>query len=96
MKKLIIIMFMLTFILLVCATGQERFESDIIKTSVGDLKLTFIAHGTLMFTFNDKVIHIDPVGRYTDYENMPDADLILVTHEHGDQPAKVRLITVSS
>jgi L-ascorbate metabolism protein UlaG (beta-lactamase superfamily) len=30
------------------------------------------------------VIHIDPVTREAIYGNMPDADLILVTHEHGD------------
>ena len=30
------------------------------------------------------VIHIDPVMREADYASMPDADLILVTHEHGD------------
>ena len=44
----------------------------------------FIGHGSLMFKFNDKVIHIDPVSREADYTSLPDADLILVTHEHGD------------
>lgn len=44
----------------------------------------FIGHGTLMFTFNDLVIHIDPVMREADYTTLPDADLVLVTHEHGD------------
>jgi L-ascorbate metabolism protein UlaG (beta-lactamase superfamily) len=27
---------------------------------------------------------VDPVSREADYKNLPDADLILVTHEHGD------------
>ena len=66
------------------AGAQEGFEQDIIKTSAGDLKITFIGHGTLMFTFGNKIIHIDPVGRYADYTKLPKADLILVTHEHGD------------
>jgi L-ascorbate metabolism protein UlaG (beta-lactamase superfamily) len=61
-----------------------QFESDVIKTSEGDLEMFFIGHGTLMFKFNKLVIHIDPVMREADYENLPDADLILVTHEHGD------------
>jgi L-ascorbate metabolism protein UlaG (beta-lactamase superfamily) len=30
------------------------------------------------------VIHIDPVSREYDYSKLPDADLILVTHQHGD------------
>ena len=60
------------------------FEEDVFKTSQGELKITFIGHGTLMMTFGGKVIHIDPVGSYTDYSKLPQADLILVTHEHGD------------
>lgn len=61
-----------------------QYESDIIQTSEGELEMFFIGHGTLMFKFNDLVIHIDPVMREADYATMPDADLILVTHEHGD------------
>ena len=37
-----------------------------------------------MFNWNDKVIQVDPVMREADYSTMPKADLILVTHEHGD------------
>lgn len=64
--------------------AQNQFESDTIKTSAGDLKITFIAHGTLMCEFNNLVIHVDPVSRYADYSKMPKADIILVTHHHGD------------
>ena len=46
--------------------------------------ITFIGHGTLMFTFGGKVIHVDPVGQYADYAKLPKADLILITHEHRD------------
>lgn len=63
---------------------KAQYESDLISTSEGELEIFFIGHGTLMFTFNDLVIHIDPVMREADYSSMPDADLILVTHEHGD------------
>jgi L-ascorbate metabolism protein UlaG (beta-lactamase superfamily) len=72
------------------AEGQEQgqaqaiFEEDVIPTAAGDLTITFIGHGTLMFRFDGKVIHVDPVGREADYSTMPDADLVLVTHEHGD------------
>ncbi len=59
-------------------------ETDTIKTSAGDLKITFVGHGTLMFAFAGKTIHVDPVSAETDYAAMPKADLILVTHEHGD------------
>lgn len=70
--------------LVMAANAQSTFEEDLIKTSKGNLKITFIGHGTLMFTFGDMVIHVDPVGQYADYSTLPQADLILVTHEHGD------------
>jgi len=60
------------------------FEVDRIPTSSGDLEITFVGHGTLMLKYGGKVIHVDPYGKLTDYETMPDADLILITHEHGD------------
>jgi hypothetical protein len=63
---------------------SREFEEDVIKTRKGDLKITFIGHGTLMLTFADKIIHIDPWSSQADYSIMPKADLILVTHEHGD------------
>ena len=81
MKSMLMIL-AVGIILLVPLRGQ--YESDVIHTSEGDLEMFFIGHGTLMFKFNDLVIHIDPVMREADYANMPDADLILVTHEHGD------------
>ncbi len=70
------------------------FEQDIIKTDAGDLRIICIGHGTLMFTFNDKIIHIDPVGREADYSKMPKADIILITHEHGDHldPKAIKFI----
>lgn len=67
------------------------YEEDIFFTSQGDLKITCIGHGTLMFTFDGKIIHVDPVFRYADYTKMPKADLILVTHEHGDHLDEVAI-----
>jgi L-ascorbate metabolism protein UlaG (beta-lactamase superfamily) len=65
-------------------SAGEKFEKDVIKTGAGDLEITFIGHGTLMFTFGGRVIHVDPVGQYADYSKLPKADLILITHEHRD------------
>jgi len=64
--------------------GQTGFEKDLIETSAGDLEITFIGHGTLMFSFQGKIIHVDPVGMYADYTKLPKGDIILITHEHRD------------
>jgi L-ascorbate metabolism protein UlaG (beta-lactamase superfamily) len=64
--------------------ADKNFETDRIKTSKGDLVITFLGHGTLMMSIGDKVIHVDPVAQAADYAILPKADLILVTHEHSD------------
>jgi len=84
MKDLFIFICTGMFFCAFSAFAQEPFESDIIKTSSGDLKITFIGHGTLMFDFGGKVLHIDPVVQYADYSKLPKADIILITHEHSD------------
>ena len=77
------------------AGPESKYEQDVIKTNAGDLTITFIGHGTLMFSYNSKIIHVDPVGRETDYAGMPMADLILITHEHGDHldPAAIKTLS---
>jgi len=75
----------LTQIKLISIKGTTMgFEQDIIETEAGDLKITFIGHGTLMFEFEGKVIHIDPWTRLADYTKLAKTDIIFVTHEHGD------------
>jgi L-ascorbate metabolism protein UlaG (beta-lactamase superfamily) len=66
------------------ARAQAPIPEDTIATAAGPLTIGFVGHGTLMFRFAGTVIHVDPVSREADYARMPKADLILVTHEHGD------------
>jgi len=60
------------------------FETDTIGTNRGELLITHIGHASLVFTFDQKIIHVDPCSRIADYAQQPKADLILLTHEHGD------------
>jgi L-ascorbate metabolism protein UlaG (beta-lactamase superfamily) len=72
----------------------QRLEEDIVPTSLGDLKISFIGHASLFFSFGGKVIHVDPVSGEGDYRVLPKADLILISHEHFDHldTEAVRLI----
>jgi L-ascorbate metabolism protein UlaG (beta-lactamase superfamily) len=82
--KLLGLVTVLALTLSVSAAAQGTFETDVIPTSAGDLKITFIGHGTLMFEFGGKVIHVDPFGKLADFSKLPKADMILLTHEHYD------------
>ena len=84
MKKIIRITSLLLVSFMFFSAYGNDFEKDVIKTSGGDLEITFINHGTLMMVYKNLVIHIDPVAGYTDYTRLPKADIILVTHHHGD------------
>jgi L-ascorbate metabolism protein UlaG (beta-lactamase superfamily) len=86
MKKLFI--YLAVFFILPISFGinaqEGGFQMDKIKTSQGNLEITFIGHATLMFSYNNRIIHVDPWTRFTDYKDMPKADIILITHEHMD------------
>ena len=96
MKGLIIVC--LFFILLpFSALAQQRLKTDIIKTSAGALAITFVGHGSLVFLFDGKIIHIDPTSMVGDYSKMPKADMVLITHEHRDHfdPKALEYITTA-
>lgn len=65
--------------------SASSFKSDTFKTPKGgELVITCIKHGSLMLTYDNHNIQIDPVSEFADYSTFPKADLILITHEHGD------------
>ena len=68
----------------VTADPMAKFPSDTIETGDGPLTIWFIGHATLVMKFKNLVIHVDPTNEFADYRKMPQADLILATHEHSD------------
>lgn len=83
-KRYVSILIIIYFTMTNTAFSQERPAFDKINTSAGVVEMHFIGHGSLMFKLNDYCIHIDPVRSMGNYDDLPKADLILVTHEHYD------------
>jgi L-ascorbate metabolism protein UlaG (beta-lactamase superfamily) len=71
-------------------TAQNGMQTDVFKTAGGVLRITFIGHASLLFQYReahqpaDLNIYVDPDGRLADFSRLPKADLILVSHQHGD------------
>ena len=78
----------LSLLLGLCMTAglmAADFASDSFRTPVGkELTITFIRHGSLLLSYEGRQIQVDPVAEYADYGVFPKADLILITHAHGD------------
>ena len=87
MKK--ILTCLLAILGLTTACGQGNYEEDVFKTNSGKT-VTFhaLVHASIRMEYDGKEIEIDPVtklgNRTIDFTAMPKADIIFLTHEHGD------------
>ncbi len=82
--KMVLLLCMMSYVWGRSSGHAQDIQKDTILTSAGPLEISFLGHASLMFLFNGKVIDVDPVSAEADYSKLPRADLILVTHEHGD------------
>jgi L-ascorbate metabolism protein UlaG (beta-lactamase superfamily) len=57
---------------------------DHLATEDGDVLIHPINHASFVMIWNGKTIYNDPVGPAATYQGLPRADLILVSHIHGD------------
>ncbi len=71
----------LAIVLPLSAAGLEK---DTINTSAGKVEITFVGHATVALLWGEKTILVDPWTKLTGFSELPKADLILVTHHHGD------------
>lgn len=84
MERFILTIALAGLVLAASVQAREQFPSDVVKTASGDLTITFVGHGSLVFSFGGTVVHVDPFGSLGEYGALPKADIILITHEHPD------------
>lgn len=63
------------------ALAQETLGFD---SSLGEVEIVPLGHASLRIQVNDLIIFVDPWSNVADYAMEPDADLVLVTHDHSD------------
>ena len=84
MKKTAIILIYVSMINL-SSQAQSDLQKEVIKTSKGDLTITFVGHASLIFNFNNQVIYVDPSSSSGhSFEGFAKADMVFITHNHGD------------
>ncbi|GMQ31299.1 MBL fold metallo-hydrolase [Algoriphagus confluentis] len=76
MKKL------LTLLLIFCL--GKSFAQDQIPAQNGNISIQPILHGTLVVSYQDLTIYVDPYGGAKGFEGQKPADLVLITDIHGD------------
>ena len=62
--------------------AQSGRPADTFETSAGAVRITPIMHASVLLQAGGKTIYIDPAQG--SYDNLPPADLILITDIHGD------------
>ena len=77
MKPLV---FLVMLFMALYAQSQRPVEE--FSTQLGPVKITPIRHASLMVESAGQVVYVDPAQG--SFEGLPSADLILITHAHGD------------
>lgn len=77
---------MATLTLISCAPKEtSKYAQDTFKAGDGtEITFTYYGHASIGIEALGRHIYVDPVGENIDWEEEPDADLILVTHDHYD------------
>lgn len=86
MPNKIILAAMTTLALVSCGPKEtSKYAQDTFKAGDGtEVTFTYYGHASIGIEALGKHIYVDPVGEKIDWAGEPEADLILVTHDHFD------------
>ncbi|MSU64076.1 MAG: MBL fold metallo-hydrolase [Pedosphaera sp.] len=65
-------------------TGPAVLTGDHLQTDDGDVIFHPVNHASFVMQWRQLIIYNDPVRGATPYRDLPKADLILISHSHGD------------
>ena len=65
-------------------TGTNILTGDYLNTTNGDVLIKPINHAAFVLRWQDKMIYNDPGNTSSRFNGLQKADLILISHEHGD------------
>ena len=85
-----------TITLIPFAASAAGHAADSYPTVNGSVIVHPVAHASIVLETPAGVIYVDPVGDPALYAEMPNADLFLITHEHGDHYNAETLETLMS
>lgn len=88
MKKILTCLFAVLGLTTACGQN-DSYEVDEFKTKSGKtVRFHALVHASIRMQYDGREIQIDPVtklgNRTIDFTAMPKADILFVTHEHGD------------
>ncbi len=67
-----------------CTVLAQKSDIDNIKTKNGSITIQPILHSSLVLSYNNKTIYVDPYGGGKMYKGIKAPDIILITDIHGD------------
>jgi L-ascorbate metabolism protein UlaG (beta-lactamase superfamily) len=84
MEKILATLIVFIALLSITTVLAQRSTPDVIDTQKGALVIQPILHGTLVFTWDNKTIYIDPYGGGVAFEGITPADMVVITDIHAD------------
>ncbi|MCC9138268.1 MBL fold metallo-hydrolase [Pontibacter silvestris] len=91
-KTILALLFSIAFL----RASAQNASPDQVDTKKGPLTIQPIEHASLVLTWNNRTIYVDPTGGAEAYEGIKSPDMILLTDIHGDHLDKETLKALST